>query len=656
MWRHLKIRDGAAVAVLLISALFLFLRLAAITFIPPLALGLALLVSAAYLFFFRAVPWLREHWLWSLRSRLILAYLFIAVVPMLLLASMAALSAYFLYWHFGAYLVYADFQKRIDQTLETAETLSTAYALEAVANGGHVDANGLPPHTELFVGAAQAELPGLKIEVGKGEELLQRAQDRRHTQFAGLVQNDDMVAVRAVVARRMGNGRLIVSVSVPLSPEFAATIEPDFGPVQIGIMRPATSSKPQGFTFAENGKTFVRQAQIQAPNRSVPRPAHWFDYTVTGFEEFNAVNLSDVNPAADLPVIARFSTRSSRLNRRLFTVVGQWGGIAVDALLTVGAVFVVLELIALAAGIRLTRKITHTVDDLYHATEYVRSGDLTHRVRITKRDQLGALGESFNSMTASISTLIEEQRQRQRLQHELAIASEVQAQLFPRQKPHVQGVEFDGICLPARIVSGDYYDFMGLGPSRLGIALADISGKGISAALIMASLQAALRSLADFDRQTQISTAEIVKRLNRHLFRSTSNERFATLFFGIYDAETRQFRYTNAGHPPPLFVRGGEIKRLETGGTVIGLFEDREYEQEILEVGAGDLLIAYSDGLTESEDASGEEFGDKRLMDLVLQSPDASPHALIKRIVSTAETWSGSTEQSDDLTVIAARF
>ena len=187
-------------------------------------------------------------------------------------------------------------------------------------------------------------------------------------------------------------------------------------------------------------------------------------------------------------------TLPSLLNRLLFGPFGTSGSTAVTLLITVGAVFLVLELAALATGISLTRAITSSVDHLYLATQHVQSGDLAFRVQVKQQDELGSLGDSFNSMVQSIGSLIQEQRERQRLENELAIAREVQTQLFPRELPDVPGVELEAICRPARLVSGDYYDFIRIGPTRLAIALADISGKGISAALLMASLQATLRS------------------------------------------------------------------------------------------------------------------------------------------------------------------
>ena len=175
-------------------------------------------------------------------------------------------------------------------------------------------------------------------------------------------------------------------------------------------------------------------------------------------------------------------------------------------------------------------------------------------MRTERRDQLGVLGESFNLMTGSISGLIEEQKQRQRLENEISIAREVQNQLFPKRLPSVPGVEVEAICKAARSVSGDYYDFIQLTPTHIAVAIADISGKGISAALLMASLQAALRSQLLMDGSEHLGTGELVSRLNKHLVRNTADDRFATFFIAVYDSATRTMRYTNAGHLPSFLV------------------------------------------------------------------------------------------------------
>lgn len=259
-------------------------------------------------------------------------------------------------------------------------------------------------------------------------------------------------------------------------------------------------------------------------------------------------------------------------------------------------------------------------------------------------------------MTSSISGLIEEQRERQRLENELSIAREVQAQLFPRALPSLPGVQLEAICRAARMVSGDYYDFIRLGPTRLAIVIADISGKGISAALLMASLQAALRSQILLEGGSTQSTAELAARLNRHLYLHTSQERYATFFCAVYDSTTRILRYTNAGHFPPLYIAGGKVTKLEEGGMVVGLFDNCSYQEGSIQVASGSLLVAYSDGLIEPENVYGEEFGTGRLLEVTLRHREASPQALAQALMRAAEEWASSPEQADDMTVIVARL
>jgi len=344
----------------------------------------------------------------------------------------------------------------------------------------------------------------------------------------------------------------------------------------------------------------------------------------------------------------------SSVNGDLLTSLGDFAPIITDLLLAALIVFLMLELVALAIGVMLTRTITASVADLYDATLRIRSGELGHRIHIERHDQLGVLAESFNEMTGSVSELIDEQKQRQRLENEVSIAREVQLQLFPKKLPSIPGLELAAICRPARSVSGDYYDIIPLGGTRVGIAVADISGKGIFASLLMASLQAALRSAASMNGN--LDTAHIVSLLNQHLFQTTSDDRYATLFYAVYDTETRMLTYTNAGHLPPLLMTDGRVQTLAEGGTVIGLIEDSTYQQGSVEVPHGSVLMVFSDGLTEPENVFGEEFGVGRLQEELLRERDAPARKLAEDLIESAERWSGSAEQADDMTVVIARM
>jgi sigma-B regulation protein RsbU (phosphoserine phosphatase) len=429
----------------------------------------------------------------------------------------------------------------------------------------------------------------------------------------------------------------------------------ELGPINLTILRPDDGSQSKGLHMSIDGREYMPVRELTSRRRMVGSRSGWLDSIVTGGFTWEAILLDPQRgDHGQVPVLAAFSARPSRLNQRLFASLGDFGPLLTLILVVTAIIFLVLEAGALITGVVLTRRITSAVDDLYESTRYIRRGDFTHRVRVQRRDQLGALGESFNEMTSSITELIEEQRKGQRLENEISIAREVQEQLFPQSIPQVEGVELAAICRAARVVSGDYYDFIRLSPCRIGIAVADISGKGISAALLMASLQAALRSQAVLDANG--STAQLVGRLNHHLFHNTSDDRYATFFYGVFDSSTRTLEYTNAGHCAPVFVADGKVTKLDTGGTVVGLFAEAEYESGTINAPPDSLLVVFSDGLIEPENVYGEEFGTQRLSDEILRHRDAPPQRLAESLIDSAEQWAGTPEQADDMTVVVARL
>jgi sigma-B regulation protein RsbU (phosphoserine phosphatase) len=631
--------------------------------IPVSGFFIFLAVCAAVYWLVRGWIWARDHLLWSLRNRLVTAYVFIAVVPVLLLLTMAGLAAYLLYWQLGSYVIYTQMEEREQRVGVVATALATSYAVEATS-GRSAAAQALPVDPATYIKSAMAELPGLKVETGKGEELLGKGGEGSRGRFRGLVLSNGQLALRAAVERQTPAGRIVVSAFVPVTSELLETLAPELGPIQFNVLRPVSGNGNSEVPVVTNAERFESIAQVGTQGRAIPQAANLFDKLITGIVGLEVLDL-DQKPGekSSARVFASFSTRPSLLNRRLFSPLGDLGGAAATALLVIGAFFFLIEIGSLVTGIVMTRTITAAVDTLYQATQHVQAGDLSYRVRLPHRDQLAALGESFNSMTHSVSALIEEQRQRQKLENELSIAHEVQQQLFPRSLPNLRGIEIEAICRPARVVSGDYYDFVRISPTRLAIAIADISGKGISAALLMANVQAALRSDVLRYRNGQsgthlapIDTAEIVSHLNRHLFRNTSDERYATIFLGVYDTETRQLHYTNAGHLAPIYICDGSVRRLETGGMVVGLFSEVPFEQGAVEIEHGGLLVAYSDGLIEPMNVYGEEFGTERLVEMTVQNREASPHAIAETLLQAAEEWSGSPEQADDVTVIVMRF
>jgi sigma-B regulation protein RsbU (phosphoserine phosphatase) len=595
----------------------------------------------------------RNQVLWRLRNRLIIAYIFIAVVPVVLLLTMAALGAYAIYLQLGAHLLHDDLDERIGVIAADAADIAGAIEQLEAGKAAPPSQEALLKHPEIasLVAAARSQMADLRVLPNLAQHLAKIGGGHH---YAGLVEFEDKLWIASAEYRTGPAGPVDILVGVPLTPAILDGLASDLGPIHLVLLKP-TAEKSRGEIGLEiQGRDYVEAQHIASMKRSLAPPVNWFDKRVNGAAALEAAYVDPGRGAEPAPVLASFALRPSALNHRLLASIGAVGPILLTVLVIVGVVFLLIEIIALVTGVVLTRTITRAVADLYEATVHIRRGDFTYRVPVRRRDQLGSLGESFNEMTSSVAELMAEQRRRQRLENELSIAREVQEQLFPRSLPEMPGLQLAAICRPARMVSGDYYDFIRLGPSRLGIALADISGKGISAALLMASLQAALRSQAALNGQG--GPAKLVARLNQHLYRNTSEDRYATFFYAVYDAESRTLTYTNAGHLAPFFITDGHIQQLDHGGTVVGLFEEYPYEQDTLKVDPGSVLVAFSDGLTEPENAYGEEFGMQRLRDEILRLQDTEVQRLAESLISVSKQWAGTAEQADDITVVVARM
>jgi serine phosphatase RsbU (regulator of sigma subunit)/predicted enzyme related to lactoylglutathione lyase len=262
----------------------------------------------------------------------------------------------------------------------------------------------------------------------------------------------------------------------------------------------------------------------------------------------------------------------------------------------------------------------------------------------------------FDDVTRSIDqrrrAYAEKLENERRMEQELDIAKQVQARLFPQTLPEISGLDYAGICVQARSVGGDYYDFLELGMERLAMVVGDIAGKGIAAALLMANLQANLRSQL-------VSAAghpeKVLESVNKLLFENTNPSAYATLFFVGYDAASGRLSYANCGHVPGLILRnGGTVERLDSNNTVLGLFECWDCSFSSAQLATGDLLALYTDGITECPNSDGEEFGEARLVDALRTFSTLQPRELGAAIIRNVLDFSNG-NQADDLTLIVAR-
>jgi sigma-B regulation protein RsbU (phosphoserine phosphatase) len=292
------------------------------------------------------------------------------------------------------------------------------------------------------------------------------------------------------------------------------------------------------------------------------------------------------------------------------------------------------------------------------AWQEIETDEFTHRAIARTLDGLDTRSAGQTALALEVARLTaaigREMAQRERLNRELEIAKEVQERLFPQRLPSVPGLDYCGYCRPAREVGGDYYDFLELSEGRLGIAIGDVSGKGIGAALMMASLEASLRAQASVSHDL----VELMKRVNNLVLEASAANRYATLFYAEYDPRSGQLAYVNAGHNPPLILRKSaekcEVLRLETGGPVIGILRQC-YRQESFSLEPGDLAVLFTDGVSESMNARDEEWGEDRLIEFAKTCHGLPAFEAMTRILAASEAFAAGASQHDDMTLVVLR-
>ncbi|MGC2661694.1 MAG: SpoIIE family protein phosphatase [Bryobacteraceae bacterium] len=265
---------------------------------------------------------------------------------------------------------------------------------------------------------------------------------------------------------------------------------------------------------------------------------------------------------------------------------------------------------------------------------------------------LAGFDEARREMEARRAAFAQQSEIERRNAQELAIAKQVQARLFPQTLPSFPTLDYAGMCLQARQVGGDYYDFLDLGQKRLGLIIGDISGKGIGAALLMANLQANFRSQCAV---AQDQPEQLLRSANQLFYANTADSAYATLFFAEYEERTQRLSYINCGHLAALLLRrDNTLERLESTATVLGLFKEWDCSAQSCQLSPGDMLTIYTDGVTESADDHGEEFGEERLVDALRRYRHLPSQTILTSVVDEIQRF-GSGEQHDDITAIVAK-
>jgi len=632
-----------AFAILLLAWVCLLLVVPHSVFVT--LLQLAVLGAGGWLLFRMARMGVRKL-IWRLRNRLLVAYLFIAVVPVLLVVTLAALSVYMLTSQLGVYVATHELERRIARLRS---------ATEAIAND---EPSSRARAMNGFSRVLSRGFSGLSLVLRQKGAVSSVPDEADPTPPpAGWPETSGIVfrKHRFFIWSHSVGPDADVTASVPIDNVYLSALAPGIV-VKLGPpLRPLPGEEPLLLAAGATGTT-----------PPLPPAANALDMD---FLWFSNLPLAVWETPGKFRVATMLAvTRPSVIIDRIFPDIANLGTELSISLLVIGTaiLFLIVECVALAIGISLTRTITGAVHDLYEGTQRVIEGDFSWRIPVARNDQLAELTTSFNVMTGNVERLLSVAREKERLQSEIEIAREVQNQLYPKTVPETRTLRLTAICQPARMVSGDYYDYLCLDARRLALSMGDVAGKGISAALLMATLQSSLRAQlrgtmemaapsGATARLREYSTAQLVSELNRHLYTFTAPEKYATFWLGIYDDETGVLTYTNAGHLPPVLFRNGRATNLDVNGTIVGAFPFSTYEESRIQLQSGDLLACFTDGITEPENEYGEMFGDARLIELIEKNAERDEEKIASIVMDAVRQWTGSPELFDDMTLMLAR-
>jgi phosphoserine phosphatase RsbU/P len=620
----------------------------------------------------------RARLLWRVRDRLVVSYLFIGVVPALLIGVFLLFGIALLLISLSAYLFMTGIedvkaearvvaQSAADELERTAGLGSVQVVLNRYVAADRAHSRGLslalvPRSADVRQTPAVASAGRQVSVVRAGPWTHMPAPDRipvsapRDEFMVVLAQggtNDDPLELiaRAVVPSRSQEWWVVADV--PLDESAWTTIDETTGVEMLELASDATRADAA--------------AQSPSLNRTFRFWPFRFVSTRSGrklvVEPRVNVSVQDWATLKASGVTASIRVAPADMFRRLATAQGRVGDQSLSDIVAVGVVFVaglflIIQGAALTMGWALARSITGSVHALFTGTERLRLGDLSHRIPIRSRDQLGDLAESFNLMTANIETLLEQAAEKRRLEEELRIAREIQMSLLPRHAAPMPGLSLAALCVPAREVGGDYYDFFTLGPRRLGLLVADVAGKGTSAALYMAELKGLMLSLSEIHE----SPRQLLIEVNRIIANNLDSRSFITMMYAVVDLASGTFTYARAGHTP-LVHRGtaspAQARLMAPSGMVVGLQLDglehtfaELLEEVTVPLVEGDVFVLYTDGLSEAMNAEGDLYGEDRLRSLVEEHGGLGADGLRERIVRDVEAFVAGADPHDDMTLI----
>jgi sigma-B regulation protein RsbU (phosphoserine phosphatase) len=679
---------GVAIRVVVFAAGLLLGRVPGFLAVIDTVASLALAAGVVY-FVYQLAVLTKRHLLWRVRRKLILSYVFIGFVPATLIVLFFLCCGFLLFYNFGSYLV----QSRLRAVGEQARFLAQSTALEIQRSGGQ-DVAAIIGRRQVnavdeFAGMSIAVVPMKRICAARPasgpagpEPGAAVAGPWAHVTppstipgwipcegFSGVlaysrglvssIAKEDGLALRAVVfpdSRRPGYA---VVVDLPVGADVRAQLRRDTG-VSITSLVVVRDAEDNVKPLAGRDPGQLRAAGA-IPAATVPAATGWLSNIPS------LIEYSDWNSGVHGTIIVTTELKIGELYERISSGPGlvsrNFGQALLLALFIIGGLFIVIEALALAAGLALAKSITGSVHELFTGTELVRHGDFTHKIAVKAQDQLGELAQSFNSMTASIEDLLREAAEKKRLEEELRIAREIQMSLLPQGPLSMPGLSVSALCVPAREVGGDYYDFLPLDDNRLGVLIADVSGKGTSAALYMAELKGLMLSLS----RIYTSPRELMMILNKIIANNLDARSFITMTYAVLDLSAKTMTYARAGHTPLMCVAGrnGSVplsarhtQILAPDGLVLGLklddgaMFDRLLIEQTIPLHPGDLYVLFTDGISEAMNADDDCFGEGRLATLLEEHADLPAEELRERILRDVEAFAAGTPQHDDMTMI----
>lgn len=564
------------------------------------------------------VRWVLRSLFWTVGRRLFLSYLLVGVLPFVLMTILLLTVVYM----FAAVMTQAALRGERRATLGQMES----WALEYATTGARI--SGALPSLEVYDTTAPS---GAKLPPWL-----------RTRSFSGLVQ-------------REGRPLLVAARQFPLD-----------GRESRGVVLVQPLDKNWTDQLFEKSRMIVRTARADAEGRDG-------NIDIEADDEFKGVFAGNFGTKiiwGDLAELTRWDNGTRDEDQRLFTLIinpprnllsyyfGESGGRYFEILLSVIAGLSVMLLMmygiaALFAGV-LIFSISRAVNRIEKGTRAVERGDFSYRIRMKRHNQLGAMAQSFDSMTASIASLLATVSEKERLQSEIEIAASIQRNLLPKEGPNFRGVSFSAHFEPTTSIGGDYYDVFNLDKSRLAVAIGDVSGHGLSTGLVMAMVKAAITTLVEEGAEE----TSLFHRLNDLVYRSTERRAFMTLAFTIFDLQRGTIRHTNAGHLYPYLLRDGlaEAIPLECPSLPLGV-RDRIHTHTVeMALQEGDSIVYLSDGIVEAQDENGDPLGFDHLESLLAAATDRSPSGLREMILNTVSKHSGNRPADDDRTIMVLRF